>query len=84
MRFGRLIRDIVLIPLPLSLLALAFFIAGIPEGGTLMVLFALWAIWFIRPRKPQSVAASIPSADVEEDIAPEVPGAGGPPGPMAS
>jgi hypothetical protein len=83
MRFGRLIRDIVLIPLPISLLAVAFFIAGIPEGGVLMALFAAAAAWFIRPRKPQSVAGSIPTADVEEDIAPEVPGAGGPQGPPA-
>ncbi|MGZ8666802.1 MAG: hypothetical protein ACXWZM_06795 [Solirubrobacterales bacterium] len=82
MRFGRLIRDIVLIPLPLSLLAVAFFIAGIPEGGIVMALFALWAAWFIRPRKPQSVAASVPSAD-EEGIAPEVPAAGGSQGPTA-
>jgi hypothetical protein len=78
-----MIRDIVLIPLPLSLLAIAFFIAGIPEGGIVMALFALCAAWFIRPRKPQSVAASIPSADVEE-IAPEVPASGGPQGPPAS
>jgi hypothetical protein len=52
MRFASLLRDIILIPLPLALLAIAFFIAGIPEGGALMALFTLAAIWFIRPRRP--------------------------------
>ena len=50
MRLGSLIRDILLIPLPLAALAVAFFIAGIAEAGLLMALFALAAAWFIRPR----------------------------------
>jgi len=81
-KFGTTVRDIVLIPLPLGLLALAFFIAGIPEAGVVMTLFTLAAIWFIRPRKPVSVAAGVPSKDdddAEGEIAPQVPAAGGPP-----
>ncbi len=80
-KFGTTVRDIVLIPLPLGLLALAFFIAGIPEAGVVMTLFTLAAIWFIRPRKPVSVAAGVPTEDdgAEEEIAPQVPAAGGPP-----
>ncbi len=50
MRLGGLIRDIVLIPLPLGALGAAFFIAGIAEAGLLMLLFTLAAAWFIRPR----------------------------------
>ncbi len=80
MKFGRALRDIILIPLPLGLLSIAFFIAGIPEGGVLMALFTLGAAWFIRPRRQQSVAASVPTAD-DEDIAPEIPAIGGPAGP---
>jgi hypothetical protein len=50
MRLGSLVRDILLIPLPLGALAVAYFIAGIVEAGLLMLLFTLAAAWFIRPR----------------------------------
>ena len=77
MKVAGLLRDIVLIPLPLGLLTVAFFIAGIVEAGVVMLLFTLAAIWFIRPRRATSVAAGVPTKD--DDGLPDVPVVSGPP-----
>ena len=71
-----LIRDLILIPVPFCLLAAGFFIAGVTEGGILMLICAVAGVWFVRPRRvtPPVELDSMPA----EQVPPAGTGGGGP------
>jgi len=46
-----LIRDLILVVVPFCLLSAGFFIAGVTEGGILMLICAVAGTWYIWPRR---------------------------------
>jgi hypothetical protein len=71
-----LIRDLILVPVPFCLLAAGFFIAGIIEGGVLMLICAVAGAWFVWPREQRQPGAV--DAIPPEQVPPAGTGGGGP------
>jgi hypothetical protein len=67
-----LIRDLILVPVPFCLLAAGFFIAGVTEGGILMLICAIAGAWFVSPRRQKPP----PDADWEPNLPEQSPPAG--------
>jgi hypothetical protein len=74
-----LIRDLILIPVPLALLAVGFFVAHVEEGGILMLVCAVAGVWYVlRPlrQKPPPQGGMDPLQP--EQSPPPGTGSGGP------
>ena len=81
--FLAVLRDFILIPLPLAALSVAFFVGGVPEGGIFMLIATLAALWFIRPRRRVSPPQPDlePGPPLQSGIPEQPPGSGAEPPP---